>query len=146
VTTPELRERADRRFEAALAGSGARDPREYYRARLREIRDDRPEAYRKAVEYYETRLVPSVADEGTEPVGAWLEYGSFLASLVAPGRTVQIDETGRAQEFDRSSAPGKLVLHLATSTREPVRLVGIPERLSPAQRATYQLLVKGSPA
>ena len=36
------------------------------------------------------------------------------------------------------------VVRRVIESREPVLLVGLPARLSPAQRATYELLVKGS--
>jgi hypothetical protein len=140
-----LRAAAERRFEEALARSSARDPREYYRERLKELRDSRPELYHQTLSYYEKTLVPTVADPDSDPVAEWLEYGRMMAALMAPGRTVQVDETGLAHDFDGASAAGALVLHLPTSSREPVLVVGLPAKLSGAQRATYELLVRRSP-
>lgn len=140
----ELRERADRRFEQALAARDARDPRDFYRERLRDLKEGNVEAYHRAVEYYETRLLPAVAAEGSDPLGEWLEYGRFLAGLVARGRTVQIDPTGRASGYAPPVPQDHLVLHLPDSAREGALVVGIPPRLSPAQRATYDLLVEGA--
>ena len=56
-----LRDRADERFQRARERAGAKDPRDFYRARLRELRERDEPAYRRAVEYYERTLVPNVA-------------------------------------------------------------------------------------
>ena len=45
----DLSRRADERLEAALAESGARDPREFYRERLRELKRADTVAYEGAV-------------------------------------------------------------------------------------------------
>lgn len=137
------RETADQRFQQALTASGARDPRDFYRQRLRELRERSPDAYRRAVEYYETRLIPAVAAEGSDPITEWLEYGRVLATLTAEGRTLQIDPSGRARDFAVPVAADTLVIHLPTAAGEPVLVVGLPTKLSPAQRATYDLLVSG---
>jgi hypothetical protein len=137
-----MRERAEQRVQEALAGSGARDPRDHYRTLLRELRQADPGAYARAVDYYENTLLPAVADESSAPLAEWLAYGQFLTSLFTRGRTVQIDASGLAREFDRESAAGTLVLHIPASVRDAVRVVGLPQQLSPAQRATYELLVR----
>lgn len=137
-----LRERADRRFEEALQTAGARDPRDFYRARLRELKERDPASYRRAVAYYEERLIPAVAEEGSDPLAEWLEYGRVLVSLSAPGRTVQIDPTGRASDYARPVPADALVLHLPAGAGEAALVLGIPAKLSPAQRASYDLLVK----
>jgi hypothetical protein len=138
-----LRSRADERFEAALRERGARDPREFYRTSLRELRAKDADAFRRALEYFETRLVPRVAAEGSDPLAEWLEYGRVLATLYAPGRTVQVDRSGRASPYAPPVPAECLVLHLPDQAREPVRIVGLPPELSTAQRATYDLLVSG---
>jgi hypothetical protein len=143
VATDSIRAIADQRFQQALTDSGARDPRDFYRERLRELRGRNPEAYRRAVEHFETRLIPAVAAEGSDPVREWLEYGRVLATLTAEGRTLQIDPGGRARGYAPPVAPDHLVIHLPGEAREPVLVVGLPTRLSPAQRATYDLLVSG---
>ena len=143
MTDNRLREQADARFEAALKEAGARDPREFYRRRLRDLRAQNPEAFRRAVEYHDTRLVPAVARADSNPLGEWLEYGRFLATLVSAGRTVQIDATGLAADYAPPVPLHDLVLHLPTDSRLPALAVGIPPELSPAQRATYALLVEG---
>jgi hypothetical protein len=143
MSNPQFRELADQRFGRALAITGARDPREFYRTRLRDLKAQDPEAFRLAVEYHDTRLVPSVAADGSDPLREWLEYGRFLATLVAQGRTVQIDHSGRASEYAPPVPGDHLVLHLPTDTRQSALAVGLPPKLSPAQRATYDLLVEG---
>lgn len=138
------RERAEERFVEALARTGSRDPREYYRERLRDLRDRDEQAFRRAREYYETRLLPAVAREGSDPLAEWLDYGRLLAELTTPGRAVEIDPTGLAHPYAPPVPTDRLVLHLPTSAREPALLIGLPPTLSPAQRASFDLLVKGT--
>lgn len=144
MSEPTLRESADQRFERALAESGAPDPRAMYRTRLRQLRERSPEAYRRAVEYYESRLVPAIATAGGDPIQEWIEYGRLLAELTAAGRTVQIDPTGRERPRSTPVPADHLVMHLPTSTRESALVVWLPRELSAAQRATCDLLAAGS--
>lgn len=144
MADPTLRERADQRFEQALQATGARDPRDFYRTRLRELREQDAAAFQRALEYFDGTLTPEVAREGSDPLAAWLEYGRFLANLVTPGRTVQVDSSGLAHAYTPPVPQDHLVLHLPEHTGVPVQVVGIPTQLSPAQRATYDLLVKGA--
>jgi hypothetical protein len=142
MADPDLRARADARFAAALAQAGARDPREFYRAQIAELKSRNREAYQRAVTYFEERLIPAVAQDDGDPLAEWLEYGRVLAGLASPGRTVQIDAGGRAGDYARPVPPDTLVLHLPERTSEPAIVVGIPSSLSPAQRASYDLLVR----
>ncbi|HEX2203532.1 MAG TPA: hypothetical protein VHG91_09555 [Longimicrobium sp.] len=141
-----LRARADERFRAALEAGGARDPREFYRKQLRELKAADAGAYRRALAYYEERLTPAVADEGSDPLGEWLEYGRVLASLFAAGRTVQIDPTGRAADYARPVPRDHLVLHLPERANQPAIVVGLPAQMTPPQRASFDLLVKRADA
>ena len=86
--TDDLAATADRALEAALEASGARDPREFYRDRLRELKRVDADAYESAVAYYRDTLIPEVASGAVNPLGAWTEYGRRLADALAPGRTV----------------------------------------------------------
>lgn len=133
---------ADRILEEALDASGSRDPREFYRERLRDLKEADSDAYARAVDYYRTTLIPTVAEGRAEPLDAWTEYGRVLAEAVAPGRTVCIDETGLAVPY---TAPrrDRLIIHLPEGKRGRALLVGLPAELSPAQRATYDVLVAG---
>lgn len=142
--TDDVQSRADRRLDEALAASGARDPREFYRERLRELKETDRGAYEEAVGYYRDTLVPSVAD-GADPLPAWTEYGRKLAELATPGRTVMVDRTGFALPYHAPAPPDRLVLHLPTGRTGSRRalVVGIPTELSRAQRASYDLLVAG---
>lgn len=137
----DLQSRADALLDAALEAAGARDPREFYRTRLRELRDRDRSAYDRAVEYYMTELLPAIVD-GAEPLAAWTEYGRTLAELHGPGRTMAIDASGAARPYENPADPTHLVLHLPKSTRDPALLVGLPHELSAAQRATYDWLVR----
>lgn len=139
-----LRNTADQNFARALARSGARDPRDFYRQRLRELRERDEQAFRRALDYYENRLVPAVASDASDALAEWLEYGRVLAQLTIDGQTVQIDPTGKAGPYAPPVPLDHLVLHLPTAAREPALPVGIPPQLSPAQRATFELLVKQS--
>jgi hypothetical protein len=74
-------------------------------------------------------------------VQEWLEYGRFLAGLTTAGDTVQIDATGKATPYSKPVAEDALVLHLPSARSAAALPVGLPPKLSPAQRATYDLLV-----
>ena len=133
---------ADQKLEAALAATGARDPREFYRDRLRDLKQADRDAYEQAVGYYNGTLVPSVA-AGADPLPAWTEYGRRLATLSAPGRTVMVDEHGVAEAYQTPAPLDRLILHLPEGGRGRALVVGLPTELSRAQRATYDLLVSG---
>jgi hypothetical protein len=135
-------ERADRILEEALEATGARDPREFYRERLRELKQADPEGYHVAVAYYRDTLLPEVASGQGDPLAAWTEYGRKLAQALAPGRTVSVDESGRSHAYE-GPEPGRLVLHLPDDAGRRALLVGLPPDLSSAQRATYDVLVAG---
>jgi hypothetical protein len=136
--------RADHRLAQALEVSGGRDPRDLYRERLRVLRETDPAAYRRALQHFEEQLIPRVANDQFDPLTEWLEYGRLLADLAVPGRAVQVDPTGRARDYAPPVPPVDLVLHLPASSRDPVSVLRLPGELSPAQRATYELLVEGS--
>jgi len=138
----DLAQKADERLEQALAETGARDPREFYRERLRELKRADADAYEKAVTYYRDILIPTVAEEGSSPLDEWTEYGRRLASSLAPGRTVHVDRSGRAVPYERPTRDG-LILHLPDQGGARALLVGLPDELSSAQRATYDVLVSG---
>lgn len=133
---------ADEALERALARTGARDPREFYRERLKELKRLDATAYEKAVAYYRDTLIPDVASGAREALEAWMEYGRRLAVALAPGRTVTIDATGLAHEYAGPESD-RLVLHLPDDKGTRALLVGLPPALSAAQRATYDVLVDG---
>ena len=144
MADPELRARADQRLERALQDAGARDPRDFYRDRLRALKERDPAAFRDALRYYEETLVPAVARDDTDALAEWLEYGRVLAASCAAGRTVQIDADGRAADYAAPVPRDALVLHLPDAATEAALVVGIPRKLSPAQRAAHELLVRQS--
>jgi hypothetical protein len=140
----DLTAEADRLLVEALNASGERDPRDYYRNRLKELKGSDPAKYGAAIEYYRNKLIPLVASGEAEPIVAWTKYGQFLAESLTPGRTVSIDPSGQSHPYEPLTASGRLVLHIP----EPGKggralLVGLPGELSPAQRATYDVLVSG---
>jgi hypothetical protein len=138
----ELTQAADRALETALEETGARDPREFYRERLRELKDANPDGYREAVAYYRDTLIPTVGRGDAPALDAWTEYGRRLAEASAPGRTVSIDDTGRAHPWEGPDLT-RLVLHIPEDTAIRALVVGIPPTLSLAQRATFDVLVAG---
>lgn len=131
------------RLEEVLEARGARDPREFYRTRLRQLRAEDRDAYEKAVTHYRQTLLPAIANEGADPLVAWTEYGRRLAELSAPGRTVCLDPSGRSTDYEAPADPDALVLHLPTNRRARALVVGIPREPSAAQRAAYDWLVTG---
>jgi len=141
--TTDLQQKADARFAAALAASGARDPREYYRTQLRELKRSNPEGYDQAVGYYQDELVPSIAERDADPVEAWLAYGLLIARLAAPGRAVAIDPTGRSRPLESSGPVDDMILHVPDARHAPALLVGLPPKPSSAQMATHRWLVAG---
>ncbi|HEX9887772.1 MAG TPA: hypothetical protein VGA70_14840 [Longimicrobiales bacterium] len=136
-------ERADRILDEAIQASGARDPREFYRERLRELKQTDVTAYDRAVAHYRDVLVPGVARGDLEPLTAWTEYGRTLAELEAPGRTVVIDGTGRARPYEPPADRDALILHLPDEARHLARVVSLPPELTTAQRASYDWLAVG---
>ena len=139
----ELHERADQIFEEALSQTGAKDPREFYRKRLREMKADDPDAYREAVAYYENELVPSIAETGDDPLTAWQQFGCRMAELTVTGTPIEIDPTGRSRPYAPPTASDRMVLHIPQGSKGRALVVGLPPELSAAQLATYDLLVSG---
>lgn len=139
----ELHDRADRIFEEALGQSGAKDPREFYRTSLRELKADNPEAYREAVAHYENDLVPSIAEAGDDPLVAWQRFGCRVAELTVTGTPIEVDVTGRRRPYAPPTPPDHMVLHIPKGTKGRALVVGLPPELSAAQLATYDLLVGG---
>ena len=138
-----VRDEADRRFAEALERTGARDPRDFYRDALRELRKVTPGGYDQAVTHFQEVLIPGIANGEQEPLRAWRDYGRLIAELTAQGRAVAIDESGRSQPFESDAPLDRLVLHLPDGKSGKALLVALPPEPSPAQRATYDLLVCG---
>ena len=69
----DLTAEADRRLVEALNASGERDPRDYYRDQLKELKGSNPEGYDTAIEYYRNKLIPLIASGEAEPILAWTE-------------------------------------------------------------------------
>jgi hypothetical protein len=139
----DIRRQADQKFEEALERTGARDPREFYREALRELRVENPQGYDQAVRHFREVLVPAVAQGSSQPLEAWREYGRLIAELTAPGRTVALDDTGRSESYGSELPLDRLVLHMPEARGRQAILVSLPPHLSRAQKAAYDLLVAG---
>lgn len=139
----KIQERADQIFEDALGKTGAKDPREFYRKRLREMKMDNPDAYQEAVAYYENQLVPSIAEARDDPLTAWQQFGCHMAELTVTGTPVEIDVTGRRLQYVPPTPADRMVLHVPQGSKGRALVVGLPPELSAAQLATYDLLVGG---
>jgi hypothetical protein len=139
---PTLRTRADARLGEALSRDALEDPRARFRDRLRFLRERDPSAFEEAIRYYEETLVPRVAADA-DPIEEWFEYGRRLADLTGPGIVVSIDAGGRAATFQPPVPRDHLVLHIPDDAATPVLVLVLPLRLTPPQRATYDLLVAG---
>ncbi len=133
---------AEKALEHALTESGARDPRDFYRERLRELKRAIADEYQRAVTYYSQTLLPEVAEGRRDALVAWTDYGCRLAEALTPGRTVAIDASGRAQPYE-PPATDRLILHMPSDGGSRALLVALPRTLSAAQRATYDVLVSG---
>lgn len=134
--------RADARLEAALQDGDRADPRPLYRPALKYLRDRNPDAFKDALRYFEAELIPDVAGEA-DPLAAWLAYGRRLARALGPGRTMELDSTGRARAVEDPDAARGLVLHLPDEADAPALALRYPREPSRAQRAAFELLVEG---
>ncbi len=139
----ELHDRADQIFEDALGKTGAKDPREFYRKRLREMKAENPDAYGEAVAYYQNELVPSIAEAGDDPLMAWQQFGCRMAELTVTGTPIEIDTTGRRRPYAPPTPTDRMVLHIPQGSKGRALIIGLPPELSAAQLATYDLLVAG---
>lgn len=137
---PDIQTRADARFEEALEATGARDPREFYRRMLSEIKTADAAAYETAVETYRETVIQAIAEDGADPLEAWLEFGRGLAQKLHPGRAVVIDPTGKATALTPPATWDRLILHLPDDARTQAMTIGLPPELTRAQRATIDLL------
>jgi hypothetical protein len=137
------RQRADARLDGALERAALRDPRPFFRDRLRLLKERDPAAFEEARRYAEEVLLPRVAAEGSDPVAEWFAYGERLSELGGHGRIVSVHPGGRARTLAPPPHPDHLVLHLPDDARTPALVLLAPRHLSPAQQATYDLLVEG---
>ncbi len=137
-----MRQRADARVDEALERAALLDPRDFYRERLRLLKERDPAAFTEARRYYEDVLLPRVAAADSDPVLEWFEYGRRLAELGGAGRVVIIDASGRSTDYTPPLSLAQLLLHLPEDNGTPVLALNVPRNLSPAQQATYALLVE----
>lgn len=123
------------RLEAALDERELEDPRPLYRELLRALRDEDPEGYEEAVERFREEVEPAGSLE------AWVSYGRWLASRLAPGRTVVVDRSGRSREpGEGTPAAACLLLHLPESTSRRAIALLVPSDPTEHQEETRELL------
>lgn len=139
----DLQSRADQALDQAIQRTGARDPRDFYRKLLLELKEQDQEAYEGAVNRWKTEVVEPLARGDGSPLDRWLAYGLDLARTLEDGNSVRVDETGRALPLERAPSWKDLVLHLPDRKAARAIPVSIPPALSAPQRATMQLLVQG---
>lgn len=135
------RNELDRRLEAGFAEAELADARVGFRERLRDLKSTQPEAFDRAVDYYENTVAPAIL-QGGSPLETWVEYGRHLGTLSDEGRLMTIDSTGRAADWVAPVRAGELVLFVPESGRNALVVVA-PTAPSAAQSATIQLLVEG---
>lgn len=138
------RKEAEERLNQALLETGARDPRESYRDMLRELKLRSEPDYRQAVAGFQESVLAAIGDRGADPLSSWLQFGRELAERLYPGRDVVIDETGRARALAPPPSWRDLILHLPDDQRAKGVVVGLPPELTRAQRASVDLLARGS--
>lgn len=134
---------ADRLLEEALRKTGASDPREPYRALLRDLKERSLSDYEEAVAEYRDRVVRGIAEEGADPLVRWIEFGCATVQRLNPGRTIVVDGTGRAAPFAPPPKGTDLILHLPDDRKSRALLVSSPGAPTTAQNATIELLVQG---
>lgn len=135
--------KAEARLEKALEETGARDPREFFRGILRDLKARDETRYRSAVADFEERVVRAIAEEEADPIRAWLEFGLRLAERVHPGRAVVVDPTGRAEPYAPPPSVEMLILHLPDEGRARAVPIGLPPVMSGPQQAALDLLCHG---
>jgi hypothetical protein len=140
----ELRARAETRLAEAAAALDLADPRAPLRDRLRQLREQQPDAFERAVAHYEQTVLRALAAAGTDAdaIAAWLDYGLFVGRLTSNGRLTAIDATGRATPWRQGLEPGSLVLFLPEDTGAPALVAAGPRQPSAAQHATLALLIE----
>lgn len=159
-----MTDEAEAFYQTALEQRDLSDVRPLYRALLKRLQEEDPEAYGEAVRRYEEEVEPAVAG-ADDPVTEWLRYGAWLAGRLAPGRVAAVDGSGRAEEVelgaggDEPTPPatdpgdgeargpegarvpaGALLLHLPESSREPAFPLALPAEPTEHQEATRELL------
>ena len=135
---------AEQRLNQALLETGARDPRESYRKMLRELKIKSEADYQHAVAGFQESVLTAIIDRDADPLSSWLQFGGELAERLYPGRDVVIDRTGRARALAPPPSWRDLILHLPDEQRAKGIIVGLPPELTRAQRASVELLARGS--
>src|SRR5205809_1075309 len=110
---------ADQRLEELLQQRQLRDPREFFRERLRLLKERDRAAFQRALDHYDQILLPNVAAAGADVRLEWLDYGRLLAELSGAGRIIVLDQNGRAG-MNETPDDDALVLHVPDDEATPV--------------------------
>jgi len=124
-------------YQQALAKSGLSDVQPLYRSLLVQLKKRDGARYEAAVLRY-TSDVESADPEAV--LNAWVTYGAWLATELAPGQLVSIDENGRSRELSGPPPLGTLLMHVPDDARVRALVVTRPAKPSPAQHETMTLL------
>lgn len=139
---PDLQRRADERLSAALAETGAGDPRGPCRFLLRSIKEKDGPGYAAAIVQFEA-TVRSIAEKTADPLDGWLAFARHLAEVLDPGTDIVVDRTGRSTPLRSDGSWDELILHVPDDPKRRATLVNAPPSPSEAQSATIDLLVNG---
>lgn len=126
-------------YGQAIVKHGLEDVQPRYRQFLLELKARDPTAYEEAVARYKTHV------EGSDPnsvLDAWIGYGAWLASELAPGELVTIDRQGRAHRVEETNPLGALLIQIPDDKRARALPVTIPIKASTAQQETVALLCR----
>lgn len=126
-------------YAQGLARHGLDDVQPLYRQLLLRLKSHDAAAYEEAVARYRER-VESAVDDADDPVAIWVEYGTWLAPRLMPGKVKAIDEEGRATDAGSPAPLGPLLVHLPDDQKSSALLLAMPSSPSPAQRETAALL------
>jgi len=125
-------------YETALGEYGLEDVQPRYRRLLLELKGRDPSSYDRAVERYKSDV--EARQDERAVLDAWVEYGAWLASVLAPGQLVSIEENGRSRPVTGSPPLGTFLMQVPSEARQRALVVTIPSEPSDAQRETASLL------
>ncbi len=126
------------RYETALAEHGLEDVQPRYRRLLLELKARDAALYAQAVKRYKVEV--ETKQEDPTILDAWVGYGAWLASHLAPGQLVSIDENGRSRPVSGAPPLGSFLMQVPSESRQRALVVTLPNEPSDAQRETASLL------
>jgi len=125
-------------YEAALADRGLEDVQPRYRRLLVELKRRDAGSYERAVARYKEEV--ETCQDDPSALTAWVGYGAWLASELAPGQLVSIDKNGRSRPISGSPPLGTFLMQIPSESRQRALVVTLPLDPSDAQREAVSLL------